>query len=243
MNNKKEDYAIICQNIKKTFISDTIATKVLININLKIKNNEFVMIVGPSGSGKTTLISIIAGILNATSGDVFVLNNNIKDLEPKAKTNFIGKNIGFIFQSINLIPYINAIENVSIPLLIQNVKESKAKEMSKDFLIKLGLGSLINRYPKELSKGEQQRVAIARGCIHNPKIVICDEPASYLDTANRIIVLNLLKTIQKELKSTIIVVTHDTRLFKFGERIFHLEDGIIKNTTKNNPFNDPIKNI
>ncbi|MFA6119236.1 MAG: ABC transporter ATP-binding protein [Parachlamydiales bacterium] len=224
-----ENYIIECSKVKKTFFTGTQQVDALKDVNLKIKENELLMLMGPSGSGKTTLLSVIAGILLHTEGEISVLNKNLKMLTSDERTDFRGKNIGFVFQSFNLIPYLTVIENVSIPLLIQNIKKDEAETTAKNLLIKLGIGHLINRYPQELSGGEQQRVSIARGCVHNPKIILCDEPTSYLDAENGKKAMEILKKIQTENKSTLIIVTHDPRILDFADRIIEIQDGTIKN--------------
>lgn len=224
-----ENYTIICEKVKKVFGSGETRVEALKNVNLKIKENELVMLKGPSGSGKTTLLSVIGGILKQTEGDIVVLGQHLKDLNNEDKTTFRGKNIGFVFQSFNLIPYITTTENVSIPLLIHKYDRNEAMELSKNFLIKLGLGHVLDRYPRELSGGEQQRVSIARGCIHKPKIILCDEPTSYLDSENGKNVMEILKNLQREEKSSLVIVTHDPRITEFADRILGIQDGTIIN--------------
>lgn len=234
MEENKENYTIICNQVKKIFTTGTTEVEALKNVNLKVKENELLMLMGPSGSGKTTLLSVIAGVLLHTDGQILVLNQNLKSMTSDEKTDFRGKNIGFVFQSFNLIPTLTVLENVSIPLLLQNKNDKEINERVNNLLIKLGIEQLKDRYPQELSGGEQQRVSIARGCIHNPKIILCDEPTSYLDAENGKKVMEILKAIQKEFKSTLIIVTHDPRILEFADRIIEIQDGIIKNEKNNN---------
>ncbi|NGX28056.1 MAG: putative ABC transporter ATP-binding protein [Candidatus Anoxychlamydiales bacterium] len=224
-----ENYTVICKNVKKTFFSVSGQVEALRDVNLKVKEDELVMLMGPSGSGKTTLLSVIGAILRHTKGEITVLNENLKELSGDNRTLFRGKNIGFVFQSFNLIPYLNVQENVAIPLFIQKVEREKALDIAKGLLLKMDLKHILDRYPKEISGGEQQRVSIARGYIHNPKIILCDEPTSYLDAENGKRVMQILKDIQKANKSSLIVVTHDPRIVDYADRIIEIQDGIIKN--------------
>jgi len=226
-------YTIICQNVKKNFLIGPKVIEALKNVNLKVKENELVMLMGPSGSGKTTLLSVIAGILKLTYGEISVLQKNILQMSQDEITTFRGKNIGFVFQSFNLIPYLTAKENVAIPLLIHATKRKEAQEKAEKLLISLGLKDMLDRYPKDLSSGEQQRISIARACIHNPKIILCDEPTSYLDAINGKKVMEILKTLQRKNKSSLIIVTHDPRILKFADRILKIQDGILKNHKNN----------
>ncbi len=228
-----EEYSIICSKIKKTYGKGSTKVEALRDINLKVKQSELLMLMGPSGSGKTTLLSVIATILKFDSGDCSILNKNINQLSYQEKTIFRGKNIGFVFQSFNLIPTLTTVENVAIPLLIHNITREDSLKRAEEILSKLGLQDKLTKYPKELSGGEQQRVSIARGCIHKPKIILCDEPTSYLDTETGSKVMLILKDLQKENQSTLVVVTHDPRILNYADRIVEIEDGIIKNNHEN----------
>jgi putative ABC transport system ATP-binding protein len=224
-----EKIAIECQNLKKTYYNPSNKVEALKDVNLKVYENELLMLMGPSGSGKTTLLSIIGGILNFESGVLNVLSQNIKNLNDENLTIFRSKNIGFVFQSFNLIPTLNALENVLIPLLIQNMNLNEATDKAKDLLKKVNLEDKMDSYPRELSGGEMQRVSIARGFIHNPKILLCDEPTSYLDSNLGKHIMQILKNFIIENNTTIVVVTHDPRITPFASRIIEIDDGIIKN--------------
>jgi putative ABC transport system ATP-binding protein len=191
-------------------------------------------IVGPSGCGKTTLISIIAGILNQDSGKVKLLDKDQKDLTEKAKSSFRKENIGFIFQQFNLVPTISVIENVAIPLLIQGKGFSEALKRASEILNKVGLKDKEKSLPKNLSGDQQQRVAIARALINKPKIIICDEPIASLDGQTGTTVMELLSSITKETATTVIIVTHDNRIYNYADRIIEMEDGRIKNVREIN---------
>lgn len=183
--------AVQIMSIQKSFGADGVVTQVLFDISQDFNYGELTMVVGPSGCGKTTMISIIGGILSADSGEVNVFGNRIDKMNDKAKTEFRKKNIGFIFQQFNLIPTLNIKENVSIPLLINDLPKKKIDIRIEEILDKVGLAHRQTAYPKHLSGGEQQRVAIARSLVENPALVICDEPTASLDSKTGMIVLQM----------------------------------------------------
>jgi len=219
--------AILCQNIIKRFKSGSTEVLALSGLSLDIEAGKLLMIVGPSGSGKTTLISIIAGILQQDEGECTVLGKNLKALSDLEKTRFRGANIGFVFQAFNLIPTLTAQENVCVPLLLNNVSLPEALEKSADLLNRFGLGEKLNEFPINLSGGQQQRVAIARSCIHGPGLIVCDEPSSALDHETGSKVIQLLRDQVNNNRTTVVIVTHDARIFSFADRIVKLDDGKI----------------
>lgn len=226
---------IECKNIKKSFGQGETIVKTLRGIDLVVHENEMVMLMGPSGSGKTTLISIIGGILNQDEGECLILNKPINSLNSYEKTKFRGKNIGFMYQYFNLVPTLTALENASIPLLLNGYTRKEATDKTAELLESMGLERQIYRIPSDLSGGEQQRVAIARACIHQPKIILCDEPTSFLDHELGQKIMQLLVDIKNKNDCTIIVVTHDPRILDFADRILEIEDGkIIKDDHVNN---------
>jgi len=222
------EITIDCKNITKTFGQGTAEVKVLRGINLTAHENELIMLMGPSGSGKTTLISIIGGLLNQNSGDCTVLGKSINQLSEEEKTKFRGKNIGFLFQYFNLVPTLTAIENAAIPLILNGVNRQQAFEEAAKLLTSVGLEEQLYSTPSNMSGGQQQRVAIARACIHKPKIILCDEPTSFLDHERGKKTLELLQQIKNDTKCTLIVVTHDPRILEFADRILEIDDGVIK---------------
>ena len=224
-----DQITIECKNITKTFGKEEIIIQPLRGINLVAHENEMIMLMGPSGSGKTTLISIIGGILQQSSGECLILNKPINSLAEEEKTKFRGQNIGFMFQYFNLIPTLNAIENASIPLILNGCPRAQAMEQTKNFLQTIGLETQAYRTPSDLSGGEQQRIALARACIHHPKIILCDEPTSFLDRERGKQIMELLQKIKSDNKCTLIVVTHDPRILGFADRIIEIEDGMLKN--------------
>ncbi|MCB1072800.1 MAG: ABC transporter ATP-binding protein [Chlamydiia bacterium] len=221
------EIAVKCSKIRKSFGEGNLRFEVLHGINLEVKSGELLMLVGPSGSGKTTLISILAGILSHDDGECFLFGQNIDTLSDAEKTKFRGENIGYVFQAFNLIPMLSNAENVAIPLLLNNMDRKEAIKHAEERLIQFGLEDKINTYPKQLSGGQQQRVAIARAVIHNPRLIVCDEPTSALDHENGMLVLNHLRDIVDKENRALIVVTHDSRIFDFADRIVHMEDGNI----------------
>jgi len=224
MNNK---VIISCKDIKKTFNSGDAEVKALQGVTLDIYEHELLMLVGPSGCGKTTFVSTITGLLNFDSGSCKVLGKEISTMRDEEKTAFRGKNIGFVFQAFNLLPSLTALENTALPLIIAGVKMAKALAQAKEMLKAVELEQKANVKPNNLSGGQQQRIAIARALVHNPKIVICDEPTSSLDHKSGQIVMELLKKIIKEKGATMIVVTHDNRIYKYADRMAYMEDGKI----------------
>lgn len=219
---------IECKNITKRFGKAQTQIQPLCGINLVAHENELIMLMGPSGSGKTTLISIIGGILQQSEGECVVLNKSINSMIEEEKTKFRGQNIGFMFQYFNLIPTLSAIENASIPLILNGLPREQAMEEGKKFLAAVGLDRQAYYKPNDLSGGEQQRVSLVRACVHHPKIILCDEPTSFLDHERGKQIMELLQKIKTENNCTLIVVTHDTRILSFADRIIEIEDGMLK---------------
>lgn len=225
----KKKLSIQCIGLHKSYHRNGINSPVLTNLNLEINHGEFLMLVGPSGSGKTTLISIIAGILSQDSGECIVENFNYRNFSSDELIEFRGKNIGFIFQSLYLIPNLSVIENIVIPLVINGMPYQQAQTKGKALIETLNLQSLCHLPVKLLSGGQQQKVAIARAVIHQPKILICDEPTSSLDFQNGTQIFELMRQINENTKTTFIVVTHDSRMYKYADRLAYMENGHIKN--------------
>ena len=220
--------AVVLSSINKSFGESDSRNQVLFDINLNIPAGKINFIVGPSGCGKTTLISIIAGILNQDTGRVNLLNSAQEKLSDYEKTSFRKENIGFIFQQFNLVPTISVLENVAIPLLIQGLSFGEALKSAEQMLLKVGLADKRKALPKNLSGGQQQRVAIARALINQPKIIICDEPTASLDGQTGISIMDLFASISRQMQATVIIVTHDNRIYDYADRIIEMEDGRIK---------------
>ncbi|MGC1879551.1 MAG: ABC transporter ATP-binding protein [Rhabdochlamydiaceae bacterium] len=222
------EIAVSCKNVKKTYGAGTSKVEALRGVDLEVKKGELLMLMGPSGSGKTTLISVIAGILTQTEGECLVSGIDLNHMPDREKTHYRGNHVGFVFQSFNLIPMLTCAENVSIPLLLLGKDRSSSMEKAKHLLSDVGIPEKVDTSPSELSGGQQQRVAIARAMIHNPELIVCDEPTSYLDHDTGIKVMELLRSIVgKEGGKTLIVVSHDVRITKYADRIVRLEDGKI----------------
>ena len=217
--------AIHTTNINKTFGSGALATPVLHNISLEVPAGELAMVVGPSGCGKTTLISIIAGILTPTSGTLELFGESFVTLRGNKLVRFRRENIGFIFQQYNLLPALTAVENASIPLIAQGVSATKAESQAAAMLNRIGMGAHLYKKPNQLSGGQQQRVAIARALVHNPRLVVCDEPTAALDAASGQTVMEILRELAVQPSRAVLVVTHDNRIYKFADRIIRMEDG------------------
>lgn len=218
---------LYCKGIKKTYREGTTDVEALKGIDLELNQGELLMIVGPSGSGKTTLISILAGILDATEGECVVLGKKLKELHNDELTAFRGKNIGFVFQSFNLVPMLTARENVAVPLLLTGVEYNEAIKRAGDLLTRYGLEGKLQELPKNLSGGQQQRVAIARSCIHEPNLIVCDEPTSNLDHETGVKIMELFRQEVLEKNRALIIVTHDPRIFEYADRIVKIDDGKI----------------
>lgn len=215
------------QDIVKTFGSGNGVVKALNGVTLDVYKGELLMLVGPSGCGKTTFVSIITSLLGFDSGICEVLGSDIRTMSEDEKVLFRGKSIGFVFQSFNLLPSLSALENIALPLTIAGVKREEALSRAKELLDNVELSQKANEKPTNLSGGQQQRVAIARALIHNPDLIICDEPTSSLDHKSGQVVMELLKKMTKEKEKTMIVVTHDNRIYEYGDRMAYMEDGRI----------------
>ena len=197
-------------------------------VDFEARCGELLMIVGPSGCGKTTLLSVICGTLGYDSGSAAIFGRDLAGMSTAQLTAFRGRNVGFIFQQFNLIPSWTALENVSVPLLLNGVGRAKAEKASAALLAEVGLQDKLKVRPGQLSGGQQQRVAIARAIVHEPRLLICDEPTAALDAASGRRVLELLKERACRPDRCVIIVTHDSRIFSFADRIAEMEDGQIK---------------
>jgi putative ABC transport system ATP-binding protein len=222
-----ENVAVHCRNVMKTYGTGSARVVALRGIDLDVLRGELMMLVGPSGCGKTTLISVIAGILDQDEGDCRVLGQDLLAMGARRKTAFRGRNIGFVFQAFNLLPTLTAAENAAVPLLINGMPRSKALVKAKEMLARVGLGDRGHSLPSQLSGGQQQRVAIARALVHDPKIIVCDEPTSSLDHETGQKVMNLLREVALGEGRSLVIVTHDARIFGFADRIAEMDDGRI----------------
>jgi len=219
--------AVSCRQIIKEFgVGDT-KTLALRGIDVDVLAGQMTLLVGQSGCGKTTLISIIAGLLNATSGTLSVLGEDVMQMTATELVEFRRKNIGFVFQQYNLLPTLTAVENAAVPLIIAGQPRRNALTAAATLLEKVGLGLRLHLFPNQLSGGQQQRVAIARALVHEPRLLVCDEPTAALDAQSGQTVMELLRSVALQPDRAVIVVTHDNRVFNFGDRIIHMDDGIV----------------
>lgn len=214
---------IKCENIKKSFGE----LQVLKGIDLSISKGEIIAIVGPSGAGKTTLLQILGTLDKADSGMVLYENINVNRMKDKELAAFRNQNIGFVFQFHQLLPEFTALENVMIPALIANDKQSQAQQKAKKILDFLGLKDRMEHKPAELSGGEKQRVAVARALVNNPSVIFADEPSGSLDTQNKKELHQLFFDLRKEFNQTFVIVTHDENLAKLTDRTVRMKDGKI----------------
>jgi len=222
--------AVKTSGVNKGFGTGEARTEVLKQVDFEARMGELLMLVGPSGCGKTTLLSVIAGTLGVDRGEVEVFGSTLHAMSKPAVTQFRSEHIGFIFQQYNLIPTLNCIENVSVPLRIRGEKAVTAEKKAAAMLDVVGLGTRMHHRPNMLSGGQQQRVAIARALVHEPKLIICDEPTAALDSENGQKVMEILKNVAAKPDRCVIIVTHDNRIFKYADRMTHMEDGRIDRT-------------
>ena len=227
-NGNGHKLAVHVRGVSKTFGTGEAATRALKGVDFDARLGEMLMIVGPSGCGKTTLLSVIAGTLEFEGGEIDVFDTPLHELKPRAVTEFRKRNVGFIFQQFNLIPTLTLVENVSVPLLIGGVGRGLAEKKSRVLLDELGLAGRGDDHPRNLSGGQQQRVAIARALVHEPRLVICDEPTSALDKDTGAHIMELLRSVGRKPDRCVIVVTHDSRVFKYADRMAEMEDGRVQ---------------
>ncbi len=218
-------------NLKKTYKLGKVDVEAVKGISLDITKGEIVMILGPSGSGKSTLLHMLGALDKPTEGEIIVKNENITNLDDFSLAVFRRYYFGFIFQSFNLIPTLNVLENVLVPTIPDGAKEKKKNEAIR--LIKeVGLENRIYHKPNELSGGERQRVSIARALINNPEIIFADEPTGNLDTKNAKNIAELITNLKKKENKTFVIVTHDPTLTKYADKVYYIKDGVIDKIEK-----------
>ncbi|GIW87459.1 MAG: ABC transporter ATP-binding protein [Isosphaeraceae bacterium] len=220
--------AVRLRNVRKTFGSGDQKVVALRGVDWDVFNGQMTLLIGPSGCGKTTLLSVIAGILDADRGSqVCVLGRDVAAMSGSQKTRFRRDSIGFVFQQYNLLPALTAAENAAIPLIVKGWPRPKAIARASEVLGLIGMAQKVNKLPSELSGGQQQRVAIARALVHEPRLIVCDEPTAALDHETGHQVMVLFRTVAVRPDRAVLIVTHDNRVFHFGDRVARMDDGHI----------------
>ncbi len=223
---------IILKGIKKSYVIGERELPILKGIDLSIKAGEMVILMGVSGSGKTTLMNIIGLLDKQTEGEYLFMNRSVDGMDDESLAMFRNEHIGFVFQQFFLLPYLNAIDNVLIPIVYSKKNIKHPRDKARQLLARFGLGERIHNKPSQLSGGEQQRVAVARALINDPDLILADEPTGALDSKTGNEIMELFCMLNSEGK-TVIVVTHDPKLAQFGKRLIRIEDGIISEDTAN----------
>lgn len=223
------------QNLKKSFRTEEVETLALNGVNLKVAEGEFVAIMGPSGCGKSTLLNIIGMLDNPTDGSYKFAGHEVGGLKESQRTQLRKGNLGFVFQSFNLIDELTVFENVELPLIYLKMSKSERKEKVQKVLERMKIAHREKHFPQQLSGGQQQRVAIARAVVTNPKLILADEPTGNLDSKNGIEVMNLLTELNQE-GTTIVMVTHSDRDSHYAHRVINLFDGQIVTESQNKPM-------
>ena len=229
------EYIVRTKDVLKEFKMGQETLRALNGVSVDIKRGEYISIMGPSGSGKTTLLSILGCMLTPTKGTVQVCGISTEGIDHERLARIRRQHIGFVFQSYHLFPTLTAAENVQMALDVRGERQSIARLRAQAALVRVGLESKGGAFPRELSGGEQQRIAIARAIIAEPSVILADEPTGALDGVNGQAVMAILSEIAKEGNRTVLVVTHDTRLLRFADNILYIEDGILKTGEAANP--------
>lgn len=232
-SSSNSQYVVETQNLRKELKMGQVTVHALRGVTLKVQPAEFLSIIGPSGSGKSTLLGLIGGLDTPTEGKVFLDSVDITELSERALTRVRNEKIGFVFQFFNLIPTLTALENVALPVQFARNRQFNPNKRARELLTLLGLEDRMNHRPNQLSGGQQQRVAIARSLANNPPLLLCDEPTGNLDTEASEVVMTNLRAVQKEMKTTVVVVTHDTTVAGQADRVISLVDGRVAGDDRN----------
>jgi putative ABC transport system ATP-binding protein len=219
--------AVQCRGVAKHFGQKDTRVTALQGIDMDVHAGQITLLVGPSGCGKTTLISIVAGLLEPSAGEVSLFGQRLSSLSGDERVEFRGRHIGFVFQQYNLLPALTAAQNAALPLLAAGQRRKEAVRRASEVLESVGLDHRLDAFPSQLSGGQQQRVAIARALVHDPRLLVCDEPTAALDAQSGQTVMELFRQVALQADRAVIVVTHDNRIFDFGETIMHMSDGRI----------------
>lgn len=219
--------ALTATGVTKIYGSGVGAVTAVNNVSFAIQPGEFVALVGPSGSGKTSMLAMLAGLLQPSNGHIAIAGQELNRMSERARTRFRGQSIGFSFQANNLVPYLTAQENVELMLRLNRKMNRQGRQRAIDLLTRLGLGDRLGNYPGQLSGGQQQRVAIARALIHEPSVVLADEPTASLDTERANQVVSTFAELIHEQQRAGVMVTHDLRMCKYVDRVIQMVDGKI----------------
>ena len=236
------EVALSAQNIVKIYGEGPSAIRAVDDVSFDVHKGEFVALVGPSGSGKTTMLAILAGLLQPTEGTVYIDGEDLTDMRDARRTRFRGRAIGFAFQSNNLVPYLNARDNVNLMLRLNQMNTRHNRQRTVDLLTRLGLGERMRNYPGQLSGGQQQRVAIARALIHEPIVVLADEPTASLDTERAYQVVDTFAHLIHEQNRAGIMVTHDLRMCRYVDKIVQMIDGQVSRIIRDRDEIDEVAN-
>ncbi len=218
-------YALETKSVIKTYQSESGVINAVDDVSLQVGAGEFVALVGPSGSGKTTMLSILAALLQPTSGQILLDGQDLAGMDDLQRVTMRREKIGFTFQANNLVPYLSAVENVELMLRLNNKLDKAGKLRARELLARLGLGERLHNLPGQMSGGQQQRVAIARALIHNPSLVLADEPTASLDTERAYQVVETFAGLIHEQQRAGIMVTHDLRMCEYVDRVLQMRDG------------------
>ncbi len=224
---------ISLRGVTKEYRRDTIRVPVLASLDLDIAEGEFLALMGPSGSGKSTILNLVGGIDVPTAGQVVVAGVDLAELDATGLAAFRARHIGFIFQSYNLMPVLTALQNVELPLLLTGLDRRERRERVLSALNVVGLADRADHYPRQLSGGQEQRVAVARAIVSDPSVLVADEPTGDLDAASATEILGLLQRLHLEFGKTIVMVTHDPRAAERADRVLHLEKGVLVEAQRN----------
>lgn len=227
MNTRRGDVVLAARGVGRVFGEGSLAVRALYPTDIQIRAGEVLAIMGPSGSGKTTLLSILGCVLRPTEGEVLLGTQSLKGYDEEALTRVRRENIGFIFQQFNLISGLDALDNATVPLVLQGLPRAIREERGRDLLEKVGLKGKEGARPRQLSGGQQQRVAIARALSTNAPVMLCDEPTAALDGTTGRSVLGLLRDLARDLGRAVVIVTHDERVMPYIDRLVHVMDGRI----------------
>lgn len=226
------DTVIRVEGLRKTYIMGTTQVHALQGIDLNIDRNEYVALMGPSGSGKSTLMNLIGCLDSPTSGDYWLSGTNVSTMTDGELAEVRNKEIGFVFQTFNLLPRMTALDNVALPLVYGGMSKSQRTDRAQEVLEAVGLGDRVDHKPNELSGGQRQRVAIARALVNNPSIILADEPTGNLDTKTSIEIMGIFEEIHKN-GNTVILVTHEPDISEHAHRIVRLRDGLVETDVRN----------